>query len=172
MSTYREKVESRLAGELLPGEVVREAVPAFRIGGVRKVMTVGAAGIGGLAAAAGFALATRQGRPEAPSVPIDTPSRFFLASSSRRVAVFTLGGIVKAAPGKLVHSWPLDRIAWITEPELVPGMAQALRVRIGIADEGVLGVEFPRLNVEAGRYLVKRLLRDLEELDQDGGDAT
>ncbi|MGA5817834.1 hypothetical protein ACPC54_08255 [Kitasatospora sp. NPDC094028] len=169
MSKHQEKVESRLAGELLPGEIVREAVPAFRIGGVRNVMVAGAAGIGGLAGAAGLAFATRRGRPEAaPTVPIRTPSRFFLASTSRRIALFTLGGIVKAAPGKFLQSWPLDRIAWISEPELVPGVAQALRVRIGIADEGVLGVEFPRLLVQDGRYLIKRLLRDIEELDQDG----
>ncbi|WP_336159374.1 hypothetical protein [Amycolatopsis sp. VC5-11] len=163
--TLREKVESRLAGELAPGERVLDALVAFRTGGVRKTMVAGAAGIAGLAGAAGMALAARRGQIEAPQVPISTPGRFVFSLTSHRVALFTVGGIVRAAPGKPLRSWTLDQLAWVSEPELNSGVAQALRGQIGVAGEGVLGYEFARLQVDAGRSMIKRLARALQELE-------
>ncbi|MGV9293595.1 hypothetical protein [Amycolatopsis sp. NPDC003676] len=163
--TLREKVESRLAGEFVPGERVLNALVAFRTGGVRKTMVAGAAGIAGLAGAAGMALAARRGQTEAPQVPIPTPGRFVFSLTSHRVALFTVGGIVRAAPGKPLRSWMLDQLAWVSEPELNSGVAQALRGQIGITGEGVLGYEFARLQVDEGRSMIKRLARALKELD-------
>ncbi|MCC9307269.1 hypothetical protein LN042_09165 [Kitasatospora sp. RB6PN24] len=168
MATQREKVEARLAGNLMPDERVLHAVAAFRIGGVRSTMIGGAAGIGGLAGAAGMALVARRGRTEVLQVPIRTPGRFILALTSQRFVLFTLGGFIRPAPGKLVHSWTLDRLAWVSDPELVPGVAQALRVQVGVAGEGILGFEFPRLNVQEGRSMIERLTRELADLDERG----
>ncbi|MGW4399961.1 hypothetical protein ACWEHA_32120 [Amycolatopsis nivea] len=149
----REKVESRFAGELAPGEHVLDALVAFRTGGVRETTT------------AGMALAARRGQTEAPHVPISTPGRFVFSLTSHRVALFTVGGIVRAAPGKPLHSWTLDQLAWVSEPELNSGVAQALRGQIGVASEGVLGYEFARLQADAGRSMINRLARALQELE-------
>ncbi|MFD2467547.1 hypothetical protein [Amycolatopsis silviterrae] len=153
--TLREKAETRLAGDLVPGERVLDALLAFRTGG--------AAGIAGLAGAAGMALAARRG--QAPQVPIATPARFVFSLTSHRVALFAVGGVFRAAPGKPLHSWPLDRLAWVSEPELRSGVAQALRGQIGVTGEGVLGYEFARLQVDDGRSLITRLARALKELE-------
>ncbi|WP_409180997.1 hypothetical protein F9C11_31550 [Amycolatopsis sp. VS8301801F10] len=163
--TLREKAESRLAGEFVPGERVLHALIAFRAGGVRKTMVAGAAGIAGFAGAAGMALAARRGQAEAPQVPISTPGRFLFALTSHRIALFTVGGIVRAAPGKPLQSWLLDQLAWVSEPELNSGVAQALRGRIGVVGEGVLGFEFARLQADEGRSMIKRLARVVKELE-------
>lgn len=163
----QEKAQSKLAGDLVPGERVLYTMLAFRTGGVRNTMIAGAAGIAGVAGAAGMALAARRGRAEAPEVPIPIPGRVILSLTSHRLAVFSVGGVISAAPGKLLHSWQLGQLAWVADPELVPGMAQALRCRVGVTGEGVLGFEFPRLKVQEGRTMVKRLARTLEELDPD-----
>lgn len=163
--TLREKVESRLAGEFVPGERVLNALVAFRAGGVRKTMIAGAAGIAGLAGAAGMAFAARREQAEAPQVPISTPGRFVFSLTSHRVALFTVGGIVRAAPGNPLRSWTLDKLAWVSEPELNSGVAQALRGQIGVTGEGVLGYEFARLQIDEGRSMIRQLARALKELD-------
>lgn len=163
--TLRDRVESRLAGELVAGKRVLNALIAFRAGGVRKTMIAGAAGIAGFAGAAGTALAARRGQAEVPQVPISTPGRFVFAFTSHRVALFTVGGIVRAAPGKPLRSWALDQLAWVSEPQLNSGVAQALQGQIGVTGEGVLGYEFARLQVDEGRSAIKRLACALEELD-------
>ncbi|WP_406631004.1 hypothetical protein [Amycolatopsis sp. WGS_07] len=92
-------------------------------------------------------------------------ARLVFSLTSHRVVLFTVGGVVRAAPGKLLHSWPLERLAWVSEPALHSGVAQALRGEIGVTGEGVLGYEFARLQVEDGRSLIKRLARALKELE-------
>ncbi|WP_037367976.1 hypothetical protein [Amycolatopsis orientalis] len=165
--TLQEKAQSRLADDLVPGERVFSALLAFRTGGVRNTMIAGAAGIAGIAGAAGMALAARRGKSDAPQAPIAIPGRVILTLTSHRLAVFTVGGLVRAAPGKLLHTWTLDRLAWVADPVLVPGMAQALRCRVGVTGVGVLGFEFPRLQVQEGRTMIRRLARSLAELDAD-----
>ncbi|ATY11847.1 hypothetical protein CU254_16270 [Amycolatopsis sp. AA4] len=165
--TLQEKAQSRLADDLVPGERVRYALIAFRPGGVRNTMIAGAAGIAGVAGAAGMALAARRGKAEAPEAPIAIPGRIILTLTTHRLATFTVGGIIRAAPGKLLHSWTLDQLAWVADPVLVPGVAQALRCSIGVTGTGVLGFEFPRLQVQEGRTMIARLARELRELGED-----
>ncbi len=69
-------------------------------------------------------------------------------------------------PGKLVHDWTLDRLAGASEPELVIGVAQALRGHLGVAGKGVLGYEYPRLQVDAGWTLIKKLAWVIDERNE------
>ncbi|MFE9359607.1 hypothetical protein ACFYPB_36725 [Streptomyces olivaceoviridis] len=161
--TMAEKVELRLKGEKLPGERVLYGVLAFRIGGVRTTMIGGAAGLAGAAGAAAMAAITSRGRAAAPDVPLQLPGRIIIALTDQRLLVLSVGGVVVGKPGKLLHSFALDQVAWVGEPELIPGVAQALRVQIGIAEVGVLAFEHPRLQVTEGRNMIKRLIRELPQ---------
>ncbi|MER6682644.1 hypothetical protein [Streptomyces olivaceoviridis] len=158
-----EKVELRLKDEKLPGERVLYGVLAFRVGGVRTTMMGGAAGLAGAAGATAMAAITSRGRAAAPDVPLQLPGRIIIALTDQRLFVFSVGGVVVGKPGKLLHSFALDQIAWVGEPELIPGAAQALRVQIGIAEVGVLAFEHPRLQVTEGRNMIKRLIRELPQ---------
>ncbi|MET9012557.1 hypothetical protein ACWCPX_20700 [Streptomyces olivaceoviridis] len=158
-----EKVELRLKDEKLPGERVLYGVLAFRVGGVRTTMMGGAAGLAGAAGATAMAAITSRGRAAAPDVPLQLPGRIIIALTDQRLLVFSVGGVVVGKPGKLLHSFALDQIAWVGEPELITGAAQALRVQIGIAEVGVLAFEHPRLQVTEGRNMIKRLIRELPQ---------
>ncbi|ALO98589.1 hypothetical protein SHL15_7585 [Streptomyces hygroscopicus subsp. limoneus] len=161
--TMAEKVELRLKDEKLPGERVLYGVLAFRVGGVRTTMIGGAAGLAGAAGAAAMAAITSRGRAAAPDVPLPLPGRIIIALTDQRLLVFSVGGVVVGKPGKLLRSFALDQVAWVSEPELIPGAAQALRVQIGIAEVGVLAFEYPRLQVTEGRNMIKRLIRELPQ---------
>ncbi|MFI1838599.1 hypothetical protein [Streptomyces olivaceoviridis] len=158
-----EKVELRLKDEKLPGERVLYGVLAFRVGGVRTTMMGDAAGLAGAAGATAMAAITSRGRAAAPDVPLQLPGRIIIALTDQRLLVFSVGGVVVGKPGKLLHSFALDQIAWVGEPELIPGAAQALRVQIGIAEVGVLAFEHPRLQVTERRNMIKRLIRELPQ---------
>lgn len=156
-----EKAERRMAGETLEGERVLYAVLAFKVGGVRRTMVGGAAGLGGALGAAMAAAATTRRAGAIPAVPLKVPGRMITVLTDHRLLVFSIGGAFVAKPRKLLYSVPLDRVGWLPEPELVPGAAQALVVRVGVLGEGVLGFEYPRLKVNDGRNLVNRLRREL-----------
>jgi len=156
-----DKVRQRLAGELLPEEQIHYGILAFRIGGVRKTMVGGAAGIAGVAGAAAVTVATGGAQADAPAVQLPLPGRFIVGLTDQRLLVFSIGGFFVARPKKLLHSYALDRLAWMSEPELVTGVAQALRVFIGVTDAGVLGFEFPRLQVPEARTMLRRLERGI-----------
>ncbi|MFI1097518.1 hypothetical protein [Streptomyces sp. NPDC020917] len=158
-----ERVQQRLTAEGAADERVLYGLLAFRIGGVRKTMVGGAAGIAGLAGAAAMAAAARGGRGTAPAVMLELPGRCILGLTGRRLLVYKIGGLFAAKPGKQLYAFTLDQVAWVSEPELVPGVAQALRVQIAIKGQGVLAVEFPRLMVNDGRNMINRLLRELPE---------
>lgn len=161
--TMTEKVELRLTDAKLPGERVLYGVLAFRVGGVRTTMIGGAAGLAGSAGAATMAVITSRGRAAAPDVPLRLPGRIIIALTDQRLLVFSVGGVIVGKPGKLLHSFALDQVAWVGEPELIPGAAQALRVQIGMAGVGVLAFEHPRLQVTEGRNMIKRLVRELPQ---------
>ncbi|GAB1332115.1 hypothetical protein ACE1SV_64540 [Streptomyces sennicomposti] len=157
-----EKVELSLGDAKLPGERVLYGVLAFRVGGVRTTMIGGAAGVAGSVGAATMAVITSRGRA-APDAPLQLPGRIIIALTDQRLLVFSVGGVVVGRPGKVLHSFALDQVAWVGEPELIPGAAQALRVRIGIAGVGVLAFEHPRLQVTEGRNMIRRLVRELPQ---------
>ncbi|RKE23533.1 hypothetical protein [Streptomyces sp. TLI_171] len=159
--TLVEKVEQRLAGELLPGEQVLYGVLGFRIGGIRTTMIGGAAGIAGGAGIAAMTVATSGATADVPAAQLPVPARSIVALTDQRLMVFSIGGLFVAKPKKILHSYALDQIAGIPEPELVPGAAQALRVHIGVAGAGVLAVEFPRLQVSEARNMVRRIERGM-----------
>ncbi|MEW2291025.1 hypothetical protein [Streptomyces sp. NPDC047841] len=161
--TMAEKVELRLKDEKLSGERVLYGVLAFRVGGVRTTMIGGAAGLAGAAGAAAMAAITSRGQAAAPDVPLQLPGRIIIALTDQRLLVFSVGGVIVGKPGKVLHSFALDQVAWVSEPELIPGAAQALRVQIGIAEVGVLAFEYPRLKVNEGRNMIKRLVRELPQ---------
>ncbi|MYW94276.1 hypothetical protein G3I59_27675 [Amycolatopsis rubida] len=69
-------------------------------------------------------------------MPISTAGRFVFSFILHRVAL----SAARVAPGKPLRS--PGQLAWVSEPELNSGVAQALRGQIGVADEGVLGCEF------------------------------
>ncbi|MYR63777.1 hypothetical protein GTY54_48785 [Streptomyces sp. SID625] len=159
--TMTQKVEQRLAQQAAPGERVLFGAPVFRTDGVRTTATGAAAGLGGAGGAAGVAAFTRRGPTAPPTVPVRIPGRVVVALTTRRLLVFSVTGAVVAGPGELLHSFPLEEIAWVGEPELVTGAAQALRVRIGIAGTGVLAYGHPRRRVAEGRLMTGRLIREL-----------
>ncbi|MER6334969.1 hypothetical protein ABT298_37885 [Streptomyces sp. NPDC001034] len=159
--TLADKVEKRLAGELLPAERVLYGVLGFRTGGVRKTMVGGALGIGGVAGAAAMAMATTRGGADVPEAALQLPGRYIVGLTDQRLLVFSIGGVVVGKPRKLLHAFALDRILWVSEPELITGVAQALRVSLGVAEEGVLSFEFPRLQVPDARNMVNRIRRSL-----------
>lgn len=161
--TLAEKVEKRLASELLPGEHVVYGVLGFRTGGVRKTMVGGALGIAGVAGAAAMGMATRRGGADVPATALPLPGRFIVGLTDQRLLVFSIGGVFVGKPRKLLHAFALDRIVWMSEPELITGVAQALRVSFGMAGEGVLRFEFPRLQVADARNMVNRIRRSLPD---------
>ncbi len=152
-----DKVRQRLTGELLPGEQVQYGILGFRIGGVRKTMVGGAAGIAGVAGAAAMAVVTSGADAGVPAAQLPLPGRIIVGLTDQRLMVFSIGGVFVAKPKKLLHSYALDQLAWISEPELIEGVAQALRVFIGVAGAGVLSFEFPRLQVAEARNMVRRI---------------
>ncbi|MET8560907.1 hypothetical protein ABZV75_10005 [Streptomyces flaveolus] len=156
-----DKVRKRLAGELLPGEQVQYGILAFRIGGIRKTMIGGAAGIAGVAGAAAMTVATSGAKADVPAAQLPLPGRVIVGLTDQRLMVFSIGGVFVAKPKKLLHSYALDQLAWMSEPELITGVAQALRVFIGVAGAGVLSFEFPRLQVAEARNMVRRIERDM-----------
>ncbi|MEU6848814.1 hypothetical protein ABZ901_02600 [Actinacidiphila alni] len=167
MASMTDKAEQRLGDDALPGERVLYGVLAFRTGGVRKTMVAGATGVAGAAGAAMMAAATSLKGGGFPAAPLKVPGRMITVLTDRRLLVYSIGGAFAAKPGKLLHAFPLDRVVWLPEPELIPGAAQALRVQIGIAGEGVLGFEFPRLKVNEGRNMINRLRRELPPEEEE-----
>ncbi|GLW75297.1 hypothetical protein Kpho02_75940 [Kitasatospora phosalacinea] len=110
-----------------------------------------------------MAAVTNPAAADVPAAQLPLPGRFIVGLTNQRLMVFSIGGAFVAEPKKLLHSYALDQLAWISEPEPEPvtGVAQALRVSVGVAGAGVLSFEFPRLQVAEARTTVRRIERDL-----------
>ncbi|WP_194894518.1 hypothetical protein [Catenulispora pinisilvae] len=154
-----EKVRQRMAGQLQPEENVLYGCFSFRTGGVRKAMVGGALGIAGALGAAAMAAAT-SGKRTVPALSLTLPSRFYVGLTDQRLVIFSSGGAVVAKPKNLLHAYPLDRLAWLSD-ELVNGVAQAYRVSVGVVDTGVLNFEFPRFEVRDARTMASQIKRSL-----------
>lgn len=156
-----DKIRQRVAADLQTDERLLYGAFGMRIGEVRKAMIGGALGIAGPAGAVAMAAGTRRS-DAVPATSITLPSRFFVGLTTQRLLVFSSGGAIVAKPKDILHAYPRDQVAWVSD-ELIPGVAQAYRVSVGVADAGVLNFEFPRLEVGDARTLVVRIRNDMAE---------
>lgn len=159
-----DRIRQRMAAELQPDEKVLYGTFGMRTGGVRKAMIGGALGIAGGVGAAAMAAATKSG-PQVPATTLTLPSRFFVVLTDQRLLVFSTGGAIVAKPKNVLYTYSRDQLAWVSD-ELIPGVAQAFRVSLGITDAGVLNFEFPRLEVSAARTMVSRIRKDMPAAQQ------
>lgn len=159
-----DRVRQRMAAELQPDEKVLFGTFGMRTGGVRKAMIGGALGVAGAVGAAVMAAASTSG-PKVPATSLILPSRFFVVLTDQRLLVFSTGGAIVAKPKNVLYAYSRDQLAWVRD-ELIPGVAQAFRVSIGVADAGVLNFEFPRLEVSAARTMVSRIRKDMPDAQQ------
>ncbi len=158
-----DKARRRLGDDVHPGEEVRYAVLAFRIGGARQDIVAGggviAGGVGKILGAA--ASPSTPGAAGAPELPM--PHRCFIGLTTHRLLVFSLGGVFIAGPRNVLHAVPLDRIAWMAEPVMEGGLARVLRVTLGLTNGAVLRWEFPRLQVDRGNILINELRQHIPD---------
>ena len=154
-----EKIRQHMADDLQPQEKVLYGTFGMRVGEVRKAMIGGALGIVGAVGAVAVAATTRRAAT-VPGTSIQLPKRFYFGLTNQRLLVFAAGGALVAKPKDLLHSYSYEQVAWITD-ELIPGVAKAYRVSIGIVDTGVLNLEFARLQVADARPMVSRVRSDM-----------
>ncbi|MFI1096953.1 hypothetical protein [Streptomyces sp. NPDC020917] len=162
----RAYLESAGAGE----EQVLEVALAYPAGRVTRLFAglkgevIGAAAGGAAGAVVGKQMATDASRKRTDAAldrsgGADLPvgERNMMALTTGRLLLFTMGGAFTPLPKKLLWDIALSDVAQVPKPQLVAGVAKALRVDVALADGRVARLEFPRAAVAAGEVLVREL---------------
>jgi hypothetical protein len=161
-----DKVVRRLGGRLATDELVVHAVPAFHLGGAREIVSAGFRSSGWSVAAA-VAGAIDGNHPSTQPVSVlPMPQRCIIALTDQRLLVFSNGLLVNS-PVSLVHNVAFGDVAWVGEPAPDGRVAKSERVIVGLAGGSLLGWEFPRMAITAGRALITDLTQHVSDSPDD-----
>ena len=177
MSYLTRKVSRRMKRRLEDGELVLNATPAARLGGMREFASAalpGSLGVIGLIAGSRIGAGGKANiDPRAAGSLVRLPQRCTVAVTDRRLLIFANGSFANK-PKKLVYEVRRAQIEWIGDPIADPGLlTKTERIVIGVRGPAVVGWEVPLVYTRQGRALLAELAgRTSPDRRQDGPDQS
>ncbi|MFJ9690822.1 hypothetical protein [Kitasatospora sp. NPDC101183] len=173
MSYLTRKVSRRMKRGLRDGELVVNATPAARLGGMREYAATALPHSLGVVGTIAGSLIGAGGRanidPRAAGSRVPLPQRCTVAVTNLRLLIFENSSLTNK-PKTLVYEVPREQIEWIGEPVADPGLlTKTERVVIGVRGPAVVGWEVPRVYTRQGQALLAELARQtVPDRQQDG----